>query len=327
MFTFLILFDLGHRRLNVFLALVVCLGKTWGQQFPTPDDVRIPQLSPLNAPAATELQLSEKLVLTRNNLPKDDLSLPSSLRAAVSDSRIPLNVFVCRAFDHRTGQATKATFRIKSDAGEFFEGVSTPQSPYQFVLNRGSVLTIEVMAEGFATAKEDKPIELGEVSKRFDCTARLLRLQVNSELVSGASASVSAPNSSASILPSKTPSFEEMTTGKAIRLDKIYFDQSSYILRPDSYPQLDELAKVLMAKPKLLIEIGGHTDALGDQRLNDALSENRAKVVVNYLTRKGVPEKQLRYKGYGSRQPVSTQSNEQSRQQNRRVEVKVLAQE
>ena len=118
--------------------------------------------------------------------------------------------------------------------------------------------------------------------------------------------------------------FENLKVGEAVRLDNVYFDQSSYILRTESYPQLDKLVKTLKVNPKLKIEIGGHTDNVGDARLNQFLSENRAKVISSYLTNHGIPDTRLVWKGYGQTKPVAANDTEENKAQNRRVEFVVL---
>ena len=129
-------------------------------------------------------------------------------------------------------------------------------------------------------------------------------------------------------LPAPDPKINtDLTTlaaGKAVTLDNVYFDQSSYLLRPESYPQLNELVGILKNRPTLTIEISGHTDNVGDPRLNLALSENRARVITNYLTTRGVKADRLVYKGYGQTQPVAPNDTEENKRRNRRVEVRIL---
>jgi outer membrane protein OmpA-like peptidoglycan-associated protein len=114
--------------------------------------------------------------------------------------------------------------------------------------------------------------------------------------------------------------FESLEKGKAVVLRKISFEQSRYILLPDSYAELDKLVTTLEKYPRLQIEIAGHTDGVGDPRLNQALSEHRAIVVTNYLMRKGIAENRLSAKGYGSSRPLAGNATEEERSQNRRVE-------
>ncbi|MCY7351668.1 MAG: OmpA family protein [Cytophagaceae bacterium] len=116
----------------------------------------------------------------------------------------------------------------------------------------------------------------------------------------------------------------ESKMDRTVNLDNVYFDQSSPDIRPDSHAQLDELAEWLKGQPEFKVEIAGHTDRLGDPRLNVFLSENRAKAILNYLVKKGVPRKRMRYMGYGFSRPVAPSDVEENQKKNRRVEVRVI---
>jgi outer membrane protein OmpA-like peptidoglycan-associated protein/Tol biopolymer transport system component len=116
-------------------------------------------------------------------------------------------------------------------------------------------------------------------------------------------------------------SFDKIEKGKAIVLNNVYFEQSSFIMQKESYPELDKVVSMLKTNPQTKIEIGGHTDNIGDNRLNLALSENRAKVILNYLVSKGIDEDRLLYKGYGGSKPVAPNDTEDNKKKNRRVEI------
>jgi outer membrane protein OmpA-like peptidoglycan-associated protein len=120
--------------------------------------------------------------------------------------------------------------------------------------------------------------------------------------------------------------FEELEPGKAVVLEQVLFEQSQYRLLPSSYEQLDKLANTLLKYPHLTIQVAGHTDNVGDARLNLALSEHRALVVTHYLQRKGVAEGRIKARGYGGTRPVAPNSTETERAKNRRVEFMVEAQ-
>jgi outer membrane protein OmpA-like peptidoglycan-associated protein len=78
----------------------------------------------------------------------------------------------------------------------------------------------------------------------------------------------------------------------------VYFEQGSFILQKESYPELDKVVTMLKQNPQTKIEIAGHTDNVGDPRLNKALSENRARVILNYFV-SSIDDKRLTFKGYG----------------------------
>lgn len=121
-----------------------------------------------------------------------------------------------------------------------------------------------------------------------------------------------------------TKTFGVIEKGRSIRLNKIYFDQSSPVLRPESYPELDQLYDVLMQYPSLRIEIHGHTDNQGDFDLNTQLSRNRCQAVIEYLAGKGIRKNRLKAVGRGPLDPVAPNNNEENRKKNRRVEFVLL---
>ena len=70
--------------------------------------------------------------------------------------------------------------------------------------------------------------------------------------------------------------------------------------------------------------MNGHTDNTGDASINLKLSESRALAVMNYLLQKGIDKNRLDYAGYGETRPITDNDSPESRDKNRRVEVKVL---
>lgn len=112
--------------------------------------------------------------------------------------------------------------------------------------------------------------------------------------------------------------------GAVVRLNNVFFDFGKHALRDESFPELDRLAVFLKANPAMSIELGGHTDNVGEDAANKTLSQNRVNSVRTYLTLKSIPKSRLRAKGYGEARPVATNETEDGRQQNRRVEFTIL---
>lgn len=112
--------------------------------------------------------------------------------------------------------------------------------------------------------------------------------------------------------------------GEVIRLNNIFFDFGKATLRSESFPELDRLAQLLKTNSKLSIEIGGHTDNVGQPTANQTLSASRAQAVVDYLVQKGIATTRLTSKGYGETVPVATNETDEGRQLNRRVEFRIL---
>ena len=104
-------------------------------------------------------------------------------------------------------------------------------------------------------------------------------------------------------------------------LEGIEFDSGSDRLRATSDTTLRAVAAALVAKPDLVVEVEGHTDAEGDEAANLALSDRRAKAVVARLVALGVQARQLSSRGYGASRPIATNDTPAGRQRNRRVEL------
>ena len=121
-----------------------------------------------------------------------------------------------------------------------------------------------------------------------------------------------------------------ITVGSKIVLNNIFFDFDKTTLRPESKAELEKLFNFLTKYSNLKVEISGHTDSKGDASYNNALSENRAKVVVNYLTDKGIKPERMVAKGYGATNPAAPNENKdgtdnpEGRQLNRRTELKII---
>ena len=104
-------------------------------------------------------------------------------------------------------------------------------------------------------------------------------------------------------------------------ISEALFDFNKYQIKTKYYPHLDEIVTVLQTNPSMAIEIQGHTDNAGTNRYNRKLSENRAKAVKNYLTKKGVNEQRLIAVGFGFSRPKTTNRTKEGRALNRRVEL------
>ncbi len=102
---------------------------------------------------------------------------------------------------------------------------------------------------------------------------------------------------------------------------RINFELGSAEISADGRPILDQVAKILLANPQIvLVEVAGHTDNQGRPERNQELSTQRAEAVAVYLTDKGVPPKRLMPKGYGQDDPIDTNRTTAGRANNRRIE-------
>lgn len=117
---------------------------------------------------------------------------------------------------------------------------------------------------------------------------------------------------------------KKVEVGQTIILNNIFFDSGKATLRPQSYAELGILYKLLADNPKIRVEISGHTDNVGSASLNQKLSQDRARAVVEYLVSRGIEASRLEFKGYGFEKPIASNLTEAGRQENRRTEFKIL---
>ena len=116
---------------------------------------------------------------------------------------------------------------------------------------------------------------------------------------------------------------QKIEIGKMVILNNIFFQTNKYDLLRESMVELQQLILFLRENPTVSIEIGGHTDKIGEDQSNLILSRDRAKIVYEYLIKNKIPLKNLSFKGYGESQPVSDNNTEQGRKNNRRTEFKI----
>jgi len=112
--------------------------------------------------------------------------------------------------------------------------------------------------------------------------------------------------------------------GQSIVLKNIFFETAKYDLKKESQAELRKLIEFLGENPDMSIEIGGHTDNVGNQNYNQQLSENRAKTVYSYLKENGIAEERLSFKGYNFSVPIASNNTEEGRAENRRTEFKIV---
>ena len=111
--------------------------------------------------------------------------------------------------------------------------------------------------------------------------------------------------------------------GLIVSMSDVLFDTGKYSLKPGAREKLAKVAGILLAYPGLDIAVGGYTDNVGGDAMNQTLSENRAGSVRDYLVQQGVLTNSVSAKGFGNTLPVASNDNASGRQQNRRVELLV----
>lgn len=227
-----------------------------------------------------------------------------------------------RVLNAATGQPMNAKIICSGkETGALIDSLQTSRSgKYEFYVNENEI-SFQVSAPGFEALEEALNLKIFLKSGSFE-------KDIYVEPAGGEEASVKeeipAVQEEAPVSAIGEKLNEEAT---AFKLDKVYFNLGQALILRESYEQLDNLASYLKENPELKIQIEGHTDNQGDPAANQKLSLERAFNVRQYLIEKGVEGKRMRFKGYGSSQPVSPNDTEENRSRNRRVEYKIVKNE
>lgn len=135
------------------------------------------------------------------------------------------------------------------------------------------------------------------------------------------------PKPKVQTIPTTPPTnnlLKDLDTKGFVDIYGIYFDTGKWIVKPEGYPVLDQIAAYLKESPNTRIVVEGHTDNTGKVDKNQVLSENRAKAIKAELVKRGIDETRLETKGYGSSKPIGDNKTKAGRTQNRRVTITKL---
>ncbi len=152
----------------------------------------------------------------------------------------------------------------------------------------------------------------------------LYAFEVSAEGYLPASDSVDASGLTERTEISQVIKLPKIEVGKTVRLNNIFFETGKASLLPESYAELNKVVDILRMSGTINIEIGGHTDNVGNARFNKKLSKERAEAVRNYLVGHGIGADRVTSKGYGFDSPIASNDDEEGRALNRRVEFMVL---
>lgn len=112
--------------------------------------------------------------------------------------------------------------------------------------------------------------------------------------------------------------------GSNFVLNNVFFKPNTDQLKEVSYLELDRVVQFLLADPELEVEIAAHTNGWLSHSLSLQLSEQRAKVIADYLYSRGVTSEQVQYKGYGKTSPLASNDTLEGRRKNQRIELHIL---
>lgn len=115
----------------------------------------------------------------------------------------------------------------------------------------------------------------------------------------------------------------ETRLSEAAAPGQVSFRKGSYELAESSHPALERIVDVINDCDGITITVEGHTDSVGAESANQALSERRANSVAKYLVRMGLPETRVNARGRGETNPIAPNDTADNRAKNRRIEFLV----
>ncbi len=160
-----------------------------------------------------------------------------------------------------------AVIRIVGDDGSNQKEIARDDGSFKFNLERGVKYVMKAGAPGYLSLKQEFESDMAE--EDADYGVDFILAAINKPQV----------------------------------VENIFYDFDKATLRPESKSALDEMAEMLKENPNVTIEMGAHTDRKGSDEYNVALSERRAKSVVDYLIAAGIAADRLSPKGYGETVP------------------------
>lgn len=175
---------------------------------------------------------------------------------------------------------------------------SVDRLPNQVQTDKGTY-TVQLPGVGEYTLKVEAPGYLGVMEKLDFRTQTVEQLEMNFRL-------------------------QPVEVGTTVNLKNVLFQQSTAILLPGSYEQLNMIAEFMRSNPKIEILLSGHTDNRGYHQLNMRLSKERVDEVKKYLVAKGIAPARITGKGFGGTKPIADNESEDSRKLNRRVEFTIV---
>lgn len=216
-----------------------------------------------------------------------------SIRMPVAEKAPELALLKGKIVDDQTGKPTEATITITDNAtkevlAKYHSNSETGE--YILALPSGTNYGVAIEKEGHLFYSENVTLNNADGYKEYKQDITLVTTRTSSKIV----------------------------------LKNIFFDSGKSSIQSTSLSELSKLVELLRNNPTIRVEIAGHTDNIGDEALNQKLSEQRAQTVVSYLVQNGIAANRLVAKGYGSAQPIGSNAAEEGRQKNRRTEMKIL---
>lgn len=189
----------------------------------------------------------------------------------------------------------------------------------------GTPLTAVISsADGSVAPFGTNPIT-GEFAQELAPGVHKFKVQAENYLPQEIECDVIAGEKSSKELTLEKPKEVTVVENKIILPDAIYFEFGSAKIKPESFSVLDQVAQVLTSRNDYkALQVTGHTDSIGSDAVNMTLSKKRAQSVRKYLMNKGIKGDKIIADGFGKTKPIATNTTEEGRAENRRVEFNIV---
>jgi outer membrane protein OmpA-like peptidoglycan-associated protein len=197
--------------------------------------------------------------------------------------------------------------------------VYMPWMVYRSVNTRNNMSIQPVTAVAAAAAVSQSNI----VSESMNAAANIVGVLLKTKLPDGTELSVPKEGVESNLVAFLNDTSKPVDKTTWFDFDRLQFGTNDATLQPSSNEQLQNIAEILKAYPKVKIRIGGYTDNTGDKAANMKLSDERAKSVMSELEKLGVDKSRMSAKGYGDQHAIAPNETEEGRQKNRRISLLV----
>ena len=272
------------------------------------DDVRLANERQASADAQAKTQSEANAAIRQKEQAESDTTKAQSATAqAQSDMATAQAAKIQAESDTVNAQAAKAqaeadSAKARNDAADAQAATAKAQS--DMAANQASSATALSAAQADADRSRADSLKAQQSAEQAEADKVAMRAKLSEQLNS--------------ILQTR-----DTARGLIVSMSDVLFDTGKYSLKAGAREKLAKVAGILLAYPGLNIEVGGYTDNVGGDAMNQTLSENRAGSVRDYLVQQGVSTNSVSARGFGNTLPVSSNNNSAGRQQNRRVELLV----
>lgn len=232
-----------------------------------------------------------------------------------------------------TRQSLQASFVKTDQLTKHYENIFVSEKGgFRFTIEKGKKYELEIYQEGFEPTTEILYFpENSDIADQIELDFQLVPIEEEDEELfeeeEPVIAQVDRKELVATQIQTKTeliPTRGSLVVGTQLEMKPIYFLRSTPQVLSKSFAELARLARFLKQHKNVYIEIGGHTDNIGDQAALMKLSQQRADAIKDFLVYKHyINPVRIDAVGYGPTQPISSNHSESHRAKNRRVEVTI----